>query len=396
MGDMEQMRRFSRRRFLLGYTRPVTLAVTVVLVIIALSLSSAWLFALNQNFTAMTAWGEWIGTFVASLALLGTVYAVIAQVRQGETTSWNIALSRLGELYDLCLVYSDLAQMLAESSTTEEDPQPLYSPESLKPEQRVWLGSLFLAYEQIFVATLTLSHESRRVWRIYLANQLNKPSLRAQFCCDAVTARDYHQSFWRFVRGSVGPDGIHRGGAIHTKFFDKYAAVSREPQQLIELRSGMLSAQPLREEEYGFWAGLYAEESIRRQMYSAPLDSLESFKAFLRKRTLFTLLLDGAPIGGFSITREGQFMATFGFMLAPEFRGRGFSRNILEMLMEQAAAMGFRTLRADVYADNVPSIRALQSAGFRTFIWMEKNLPSDIRNADMQVFTTVLRKTSQS
>ena len=373
MTNLGPPHRFSRRQQVMGYTTTVALALTIVICVVFLSLGVAHTFALNTNLAALAAWGQWVGTFVASLALLGTVYAVITQVRQSETTSWSIALSRLGELYDLALIHSDLAQMLAESSAPHEDVQPLYPPETLKPKQRVWLGSLFLAYEQIFVATLTLSQESRRVWRIYLANQLNKPSLRAQFCRDAIAAQDYHQAFWRFVRGS------NRAGrmdaAIDRRFFDKCSEAKPVPVELFTLHSGQLFAKPIEESQYQFWAQLYEDVEIRRQMYAAPLDSIESFKSFLRKRTLFTVFCGTDAVGGFSLTREDQFMATFGYMLSPEHRGKGYAGDVIEMLMRQAHIMGFRTLRADIYEDNIPSIRALDTAGFRKFIWMEKNLP---------------------
>jgi RimJ/RimL family protein N-acetyltransferase len=40
----------------------------------------------------------------------------------------------------------------------------------------------------------------------------------------------------------------------------------------------------------------------------------------------------------------------------------------------KAKEMGIATLRADVYSDNTPSIKALESAGFRPFVWLEKNI----------------------
>lgn len=373
MRNHEKTPRFSRRRQMMGYSTPFILALTIVVCVVFLSLGVARAFALNADYPALAAWGQWVGTFVASLALLGTAYAVITQVRQSETASWSIALSRLGELYDLALIHSDLAQILAEPSAPDEDVLPLYPPDTLKPEQRVWFGSLFLAYEQIFVATLTLSHESRRVWRIYLANQLNKPSLRAQFCRDAVSARDYHQAFWRFVRGTSRLS--RKDAAINTDFFDKYSETTTSTQDVFVLQSGELTARPIQESAYEFWKSLYKDVEIRRQMYAAPMDSMESFKAFLRKRTLFTVFHGENAVGGFSLTREDQFMATFGYMLSPAYRSRGYATNILEMLTKQAHVMGFRTLRADIYEDNVASIKALNSAGFRKFIWMEKNIP---------------------
>lgn len=355
----------------------VLAALGIVIVVVAGAVAVAFAFGFQAKYDALGGWGAWSGLFVSGLALLGTSYAVILQTRNVETTSWSIALSRLGTLYDLALANSDFAQILTETSGGDSDPQPLYPPYTLTAEQRVWLGSLFLAYEQIYVATLSLSDEARRVWRIYIANQLNKPSIRAQFCRDAVAALDYHNEFWRFVRGTARLE--YRDGAIASRFFDRYRAeaiVVEYPAEPLDLTAGLLTAKPLTETDLPFWLELYTDPEVRHQMYAAPTGSMEEFKAFLRKRTLFTVFEGSDRVGGFSITREGEFMGTFGFLVHRDFRGRGYGELLVTMLEEQAARMKLRTLRADVYDDNAASIKTLEKHDFRRFIWMEKNLPT--------------------
>ena len=265
--------------------------------------------------------------------------------------------------------------MLVEPSSPTEDRTPLYPPNLLTAEQRVWLGSLGLAYEQIFVGTFSLGTESRRVWQIYLANQLNKPTLRAQFCRDAYTAKDYHHAFWKFVRGRKTRTG-YVDGAVADIFFEIYKTPpSGEPvSQGVPLVEGTLEARPIEDADLPFWMALYSDPEVRRQMYAAPIDTLSEFKSFLRKRTVFTVFQEGHRIGGFTITRESQFMGTFGFLVHPNERGKSYGGQIMLLLEKQAIQMGLKTLRADVYDDNISSIRSLEKSGFRRFIWMEKNI----------------------
>ncbi len=375
MKSSPEDRQYSSASTLIEGSRTIGIPLFVVLTVVAISIIVALALRLNSRFDAMSGWGSWVGIFVSGLALLGTSYAVLTQIRQSETTSWSIALSRLGQLYDQALVNSDYAQMLVEPSSPSIDTPPLYPPHSLTAEQRVWLGSLCLAYEQIFVATLSLGVESRRVWQIYLANQLNKPTLRAHFCRDAFTSKDYHHAFWEFVRGRKTRKG-YVNGAVASIFFETYQLAPLEQPFTLDapLIHGTLEARAVVDEDMPFWMALYSDPEVRRQMYAAPIDSLSEFKSFLRKRTVFTVFQNAQRIGGFTITRESQFMGTFGFLVHPNERGKSYGGQIMMLLEKQAIQMGLKTLRADVYDDNVRSIKNLEKSGFRRFIWMEKNL----------------------
>lgn len=246
----------------------------------------------------------------------------------------------------------------------------------LTPQQTIWLGSLFLAFEQIYVATNSLSSESQRVWRLYLKNQLNKPSLRAAFIRDATNAKDYHQDFWRFVRGTrlpnptAGNSETYKAFAIHPKFFE-----AQDGQRTTPVATGApCVARKLEKSDLSFWLELYRDPSVRLQMYAAPTESAETLHAYLSPRNVFTVWQDGERIGGFTLTPEKDRMATFGILVHPKFRGHGFSNEILRLLENEARRQDFMTLRADVYADNDPCLASLRRANYRRFIWLEKNL----------------------
>lgn len=320
----------------------------------------------------MEAWGSWLGAFIAGIALVASGYAIVVQARQGESTSWNIALGRLGELYDNAYTDPKLAQILVEAPDPECKSPLTLADINLSPQERVWLGNLFLAYEQIYVATLALSSESRRVWRLYLRNQLNKPTIRAVFVSDAEDAKDFHAKFYEFVRGSesTSSSGGNRDAAIDPRFFRKDHAFQKSKQILTDT----ITAREFERADSEFWLEIYRDGEVKRQMYSAPVDSAESLIGYLSTRKTFTVWLDNQRIGGFTITQEKDRMASFGIVLKASHRGKWLSSQIMNLLEIEAHKLGVMTLRGDVYADNAPSIKALANAGFRKFLWFEKNI----------------------
>jgi RimJ/RimL family protein N-acetyltransferase len=319
-------------------------------------------------------WGGWLNTFVAGLALVGSVCAIVMQARQGESSSWNIALARLGQVYDLAQSNERLARVMAESpdlihSSQTTDPDDVV----FTPQETIWLGSLFLAFEQIYVATNSLRPESRRVWRLYLRNQLNKPTIRAAFVRDSTNAKDYHHDFWRFVRGSQSKgEPRYIDSAIHSRFFDmqdnrQSSGAVRDARTLV--------AKKVTREDIDFWMTLYSDPEVKRQMYAPPLESNTAFWDYLvGKGKAFTVWENERRIAGFTLSNVSQFIGTFGVAIRKDIRGKRYGHGVMTVLESEAARIGYKTLRADVYCDNYSCIGLLHKSGYRKFIWLEKNL----------------------
>lgn len=326
-------------------------------------------------------WGSWLGAFIAGIALVASAYAVMIQARQGESGAWNIALSRLGEIYDSALSEPWKCQILAEESDSEAKmPALSINP---TPQQKIWFGALFMAYEQVFVASRGLSGESQRVWRRYLRNQLNKQTIRAAFILDAVGpdgcagAKDYHHEFWRFVRGDRPfwnrwqREARYRDYAIDPRFFTP--AISADSNMGLE--SGcQLAYFPFTESDVDFWIDCYKDPVIRLQMYAIPTDRETAKEYLLQNKRAFTIFYGSQRIGGFTISGVTDRIGTFGFFVSKDFRGKRLAKDILQFVEIEAQKSGYLTLRADVYADNCPSIKTLESSGFRPFVWLEKNI----------------------
>lgn len=134
-----------------------------------------------------------------------------------------------------------------------------------------------------------------------------------------------------------------------------------------------LRAMPFTLQHVGAWSRMYADPEASRQMYSPPAD-LADLAAYLQEHHATSVFLTETLVGGFTLTREMQYRATFGILVAREYRGLGIGRQILSLLEQRARADGIRTLRADVYSDNEPCLHLLRKHGFREFVWLEKNL----------------------
>jgi RimJ/RimL family protein N-acetyltransferase len=351
-----------------SHTRDIIFGFVLLLGVILASVAVGR--ALGEN--AIANWGTWIGAFIAGIAMVASSYALILQSRQAESASWAIALSRLGQLYDQAADDETLSSILVESSDSSSTLPPRAGNRLFNNRQIIWLNSLGLAFEQIYVATNSLSAESKRVWRLYLRNQLNKPSIRAAFVADASSNQDYHQEFWRFVRGTQKSKGgsIHyENYSIHPVYFE-----SRESTLLSSDKASDAECTPLTREDLPFWLEIYKDDEVRKQMYAAPTGSAEELWSYLSHRKVFTVWVEKKCVGGFTITIEKDLLATFGIAIHPEFRGCGYGAKIMGLLESEARKLGLKTLRADVYEDNHPCIRMLNRDGFRRFIWMEKNI----------------------
>jgi RimJ/RimL family protein N-acetyltransferase len=351
--------------------RDLSIAIAILLSVGAIAI------ALGSHFKPQDLgnWGSWVGAFIAGIALVASSYAVIQQSRHGESTSWNIALNRLGEIYDVAQNNERLARIITEpvdfsANSLRLDPDDL----TLTPQERIWFGSLFLAFEQIFVATNSLSPESRRVWRVYLRNQFNKPTIRAAFVRDCSgIPNDYHNEFWTFVRGKPSKhEPGYRDFVIHPRFFDM-----QDNRKSSGEASGkkILVAKLVERADMSFWMSLYGDPEVKQQMYAVPMESESALWDCLAKRTkVYTVWDHDQRVGGFSLGEVSPFIATFGIALHADWRGKGFGHPLVHLLEAEAIKSGYKTLRADVYADNLNSIRLLERDGFRKFIWLEKNL----------------------
>lgn len=139
--------------------------------------------------------------------------------------------------------------------------------------------------------------------------------------------------------------------------------------------STLLTAKAVKKSDLEFWMSMYRDAEVIPQMYAAPMESHEAFWKYLhREQKAFTVWKKGERIGGFFLSPVTQFIGTFSIVIHKDFRGSGYGYQVMRLIEKNAIQEGYRTLRADVYADNLKSIHLLEKCGFRQFIWLEKNI----------------------
>jgi GNAT superfamily N-acetyltransferase len=116
----------------------------------------------------------------------------------------------------------------------------------------------------------------------------------------------------------------------------------------------------------------YSDQESRHQLYAAPEDDTE-FAYYMLQPHRFMVVSDGVPVATFRIEEQGA-AAVLGLLVGPEFRGMGFAKKALEFAEKKARELGFHVLSVDIYSDNMSALSAFSSAGFREFIWYEKNI----------------------
>lgn len=116
----------------------------------------------------------------------------------------------------------------------------------------------------------------------------------------------------------------------------------------------------------------YSDQESRHQLYAPPQSETE-FAYYMLQPHRFVVLRHKEPVATFRIEEQGT-AAVLGILVSPEWRGRGIGKVALDFAEREAKTLGFNVLSVDIYSDNVAAIKAFARAGFREFIWYEKNI----------------------
>ena len=111
-------------------------------------------------------------------------------------------------------------------------------------------------------------------------------------------------------------------------------------------------------------------ETVRASRIQAVVDS-DAHAVWLRrtlgdpaKRVMIVLHDQVVLAGVYRLDEAGADCVEVSLTVSPEHRGRGFSREIIELAARHAMREGAKEVVADVRPDNVRSIRAFRGAGF--------------------------------
>jgi RimJ/RimL family protein N-acetyltransferase len=131
--------------------------------------------------------------------------------------------------------------------------------------------------------------------------------------------------------------------------------------------------------DINFWKEVYQDPDVKIHMNAMPMETDKQFWEYLNHSDRYVVYnMDDSQeknlIGGFSLYEREDKVAFFGIVIHPNFRGLGLGKVVLEYLNETAKDLGIKTLKADVYEENLACISLLKSGGFKPIIFLEKNL----------------------
>jgi RimJ/RimL family protein N-acetyltransferase len=116
----------------------------------------------------------------------------------------------------------------------------------------------------------------------------------------------------------------------------------------------------------------YDNDECRRQLYAAPDDDTD-FAFYMLQPYRYIVMVGSIGVGTFKLEKQGV-AGVLGLLVAPEWRGKGLSQEIIRLAEAEAKKLGFHVLSVDIYSDNQAAVASFVGSGFREFVWYEKNI----------------------
>ncbi len=158
---------------------------------------------------------------------------------------------------------------------------------------------------------------------------------------------------------------------------DVYAMLQTMPGE----ENGLVnSANGLTYDEYREWL-------IKKQKDSEQEGLVDGWKV---PSTTFWLYVEGVPVG-FGVVRHFLTDAlrkaggNIGYGIAPEYRGRGYGKELLRLMLEKAHELGIDRALITIHLDNLPSQGVAKANGGilfdrndeRVYFWVDTHKQSD-------------------
>lgn len=141
----------------------------------------------------------------------------------------------------------------------------------------------------------------------------------------------------------VGLDDIDRIHELYRTLFEHMQDL--EPEYMTVSDQDPLFLQSVISQENDFIGLVYEEDTQVEGLVVAQLQTAPPYNCFLPQRSVY--LMD--------------------IIVAPDKRGRGIGRQLLEEIKQWAIGHGVDFLELNVLSNNEPALRLYQEAGFRSF-----------------------------
>lgn len=129
--------------------------------------------------------------------------------------------------------------------------------------------------------------------------------------------------------------------------------------------------------DLSFWREIYSDPIVKEYMAlwgEASIDTKEFWEYLNLCDRFIVYNKNNEIIGGFTIYNKKNKTAEFGIAMHPNFKNKGLGSVLICYLEETAKDFGIKTLKADVYEENIACLSLLKKNGFKNVIFLEKNI----------------------
>jgi RimJ/RimL family protein N-acetyltransferase len=130
-------------------------------------------------------------------------------------------------------------------------------------------------------------------------------------------------------------------------------------------------------DDLSFWREIYSDPLVKTYMalWGEVLTDTKEFWQYLNLCDRYVVLNSKDEIiGGFTIYNKKNKTAEFGISMHPDFKGKGLGNVLICYLETTAKDFGIKTLKADVYEENIVCLNLLKKNGFKNVVFLEKNI----------------------
>ena len=130
-------------------------------------------------------------------------------------------------------------------------------------------------------------------------------------------------------------------------------------------------------DDLSFWREIYSDPMVKTYMalWGEALTDTKEFWQYLNMCDRYVVFNSkNEIIGGFTIYNKKNKTAEFGISMHPNFKGKGLGNVLICYLEATAKDFGIKTLKADVYEENLACLTLLKKNGYRNVVFLEKNL----------------------
>lgn len=129
--------------------------------------------------------------------------------------------------------------------------------------------------------------------------------------------------------------------------------------------------------DLSFWREIYSDPAVKSYLalWGEALTDSKEFWEYLNLCDRFVVLNNQDDlIGGFTIYNKKNKTAEFGIVMHPNFKNKKLGSVLICYLEATAKDFGIKTLKADVYEENLACLTLLKKNGYRNVVFLEKNL----------------------